>query len=90
MEFLSRGVLVRAVLFREVEEFTRSRCDLDAAMRIAERGGMRLFQCDAHLGYARLGRLPKASPTPPASTCSPPRRWSASAAITSGAGTSRS
>jgi hypothetical protein len=54
MEFVSRGLLARAALFCEVEEFTRSRHDLDEAMRIAERGGMRLHQCDAHLGYARL------------------------------------
>lgn len=54
VDHLARGLLARAALFREVEEFARSRRDLDEAMRIAERGGMRLHQCDAHLGYARL------------------------------------
>ncbi|MEM9629063.1 MAG: hypothetical protein AAGA21_22735 [Pseudomonadota bacterium] len=54
MEFLTRGLLARADLFREVEEHRESRRDLDEAVRIAERGGMRLHQCDAHLGYARL------------------------------------
>ena len=51
---IPRGLLARAALFREVGAFTKSRKDLEEAMRIAERGGMRLFQCDAHLGYARL------------------------------------
>ena len=54
MHELPRGLLARAALFREVEEFTKSWHDLDEAMRIAERGGIRLFQCDAHLGFARL------------------------------------
>jgi hypothetical protein len=31
-----------------------ARCDLGEAMRIAKRSEMRLFQCDAHLEYARL------------------------------------
>ena len=38
--------------------------DLDEVMSIAERGGMRLYQADAHLEYARLyvamGEKPKA------------------------------
>ncbi len=33
---------------------TSARRDLDEAMRIAKRSEMRLFQCDAHLEYARL------------------------------------
>jgi len=54
IEFIPRGLLARAALFRETGKVTRSWRDLDEAMRIAERGGMRLFQCDAHLGYAHL------------------------------------
>ena len=54
MEFVARGLLARAALFREVGAFTESRKDLEEARRMAERGGMRLFQCDAHLGFARL------------------------------------
>lgn len=49
-----RGLLARAVLFRKTAEFVAARRDLDEAMRIAERSEMRLFQCDAYLGYARL------------------------------------
>ena len=39
---------------REQRKFERAQQDLDEAMSIAERGGMRLFQADAHLQYARL------------------------------------
>jgi tetratricopeptide (TPR) repeat protein len=51
---LPRGLLVRAAFFCEVGECQESRLDLDEAVRIAERGGMRLHHCDVHLGYARL------------------------------------
>lgn len=44
--WVARGLLARAVLFREIEDRTGARRDLDEAMR--------LFQCDAYLGYARL------------------------------------
>ena len=54
MQELPRGLLARAASFLEVGEFPKSRHDLDEAMRIAERGGMRLFKCDAHLEYVRL------------------------------------
>ena len=47
MDFLARGLLARAALFREVETYEKSRRGLEEAMRIAERGGMRLHQCDA-------------------------------------------
>jgi tetratricopeptide (TPR) repeat protein len=52
--YLPRGLLARAALFRETGEFAMARRDLDEAMRIARRSEMRLFQCDAHLEYARL------------------------------------
>ncbi|MEM7045327.1 MAG: TIR domain-containing protein [Pseudomonadota bacterium] len=51
---LPHGLLARAAFFREAEEFTMSRRDLDEVMRIATRSGMRLFECDAHLEHARL------------------------------------
>jgi tetratricopeptide (TPR) repeat protein len=53
-EYLCQGLLARAALFRETGEFSLARRDLDETMRIARRGEMRLFQCDAHLEYARL------------------------------------
>jgi tetratricopeptide (TPR) repeat protein len=52
--WIARGLLLRAALFRETGEFVDARRDLDEAMRIAKRSEMRLFQCDAHLEYARL------------------------------------
>jgi tetratricopeptide (TPR) repeat protein len=54
MDYLPRGLLARAALFRETGELPSARRDLDEAMRIAKRSEMRLFQCDAHLEYARL------------------------------------
>ena len=54
MHYLPRGLLARAALFRETGDAPAARRDLDEAMRIARRSEMRLFQCDAHLEYARL------------------------------------
>ncbi|MGI9498498.1 MAG: hypothetical protein ACR2P3_00540, partial [Geminicoccaceae bacterium] len=51
---IPHGLLARAALFRHVGESIRSRSDIDEAMRIATRSGMRLFECDAYLEYARL------------------------------------
>ncbi|MEM9628612.1 MAG: toll/interleukin-1 receptor domain-containing protein [Pseudomonadota bacterium] len=51
---LSWGLLARVAFLREVEEFDKSRKDLGEVMRMAKRSGMRLFECDAHLEYARL------------------------------------
>jgi tetratricopeptide (TPR) repeat protein len=51
---LPRGLLARAALFRDTGDVVAARRDLDEAMRIAERGKMRLFECDGHLAYARL------------------------------------
>jgi tetratricopeptide (TPR) repeat protein len=53
-DYLTRGLLARAALFRETGDFPEARRDLDEAMRIARRSEMRLFQCDAHLESARL------------------------------------
>ncbi len=49
-----RGLLARTALFREMDKLDNARKDLDEALRIAKRGEMRLYQCDAHLEYARL------------------------------------
>ncbi len=54
MHYLPRGLLARAGLFRETCDLPAAKQDLDEAMRIARRSEMRLFQCDAHLEYARL------------------------------------
>jgi tetratricopeptide (TPR) repeat protein len=54
ISYFPRGLLARAALFREMGDPGFSRRDLDEAMRIARRSEMGLFQCDAHLEYARL------------------------------------
>jgi tetratricopeptide (TPR) repeat protein len=51
---LPRGLLARAALRRVMGDTERARADLDEAASIAERGGMRLFEADCHLEYARL------------------------------------
>jgi tetratricopeptide (TPR) repeat protein len=51
---LPRGLLARAALFRDTGDFELARRGLEEAMRIAKRSEMRLFQCDAHLEYARV------------------------------------
>jgi tetratricopeptide (TPR) repeat protein len=54
VDYLARGLLARAELRRVKSEFDRARDDLDAAMSIATRGSMGLYQADCHLEYARL------------------------------------
>jgi len=53
-DYLSRGLLTRAELYRAQGEFDKAQHDLDEAMTIAERGEMGLHQADCHLEYARL------------------------------------
>ena len=53
---IPRGFLARAALHRLKREFGPAQRDLDEAMSIAKRGGMGLFQADAHLEYVRLYR----------------------------------
>ena len=50
---LPRGLLARAELRRGTGELDKARRDLDEAFSIAARGGMRLFEADCHLAYAR-------------------------------------
>jgi tetratricopeptide (TPR) repeat protein len=49
-----RGLLARAELYRWQGAWGKAQADLEEAMDLATRSGMRLFECDAHLGWARL------------------------------------
>ncbi|MFL6290532.1 MAG: hypothetical protein ACJ759_06525, partial [Thermoanaerobaculia bacterium] len=53
---LPRGLLARAALRRLRGELAAAEADLFEALEIAERGSMRLHECDAHLEWARLCR----------------------------------
>jgi tetratricopeptide (TPR) repeat protein len=55
-DILPIGLLGRAAFRRTVAEYTAATADLDEALEIAERDGMRLHECDAHLEKARLFR----------------------------------
>ena len=48
------GLLARAALRRLQENWPSAEADLSEALEIAERGSMRLHECDAHLEWARL------------------------------------
>ena len=53
-EFIALGLLARSALCRVAGSLDRARADLEEALSIATRGGMRLHQADCHLEYARL------------------------------------
>jgi len=53
---LPRGLLARAALRRFRSDFAGAAADLTETLEIAERGPMRLHECDAHLEWARLCR----------------------------------
>ena len=53
---LPHGLLARAALRRFRSDFAGAAADLTEALEIAERGPMRLHECDAHLEWARLCR----------------------------------
>jgi len=55
-DHLPRGLLARATLRRFRSDFTGAAADLTEVLEIAERGSMHLFECDAHLEWARLCR----------------------------------
>jgi len=55
-DYLPRGLLARASLRRFRADFPCVISDLTETLEIAERGGMRLHECDAHLEWARLCR----------------------------------
>jgi len=54
IEFVSRGLLARAALYRVTADPDAATRDLAEAFEIAERGGMRLHLTVAHLERARL------------------------------------
>jgi tetratricopeptide (TPR) repeat protein len=54
LEYIVIGLLARAALLRETGDLRSARHDLHEATRIATRSEMRLYQCDAHLEFARL------------------------------------
>ena len=55
-DHLPLGLLARAALRRFRSDFPGAAADLIEALEIAERGPMRLHECDAHLEWARLCR----------------------------------
>jgi tetratricopeptide (TPR) repeat protein len=54
--FLPWGLLAQATLRRFRNNLAGAEADLYEALEIAERGSMRLHECDAHLEWARLCR----------------------------------
>lgn len=54
--YLPLGLLARAALRRFRADYSGATADLTEALEIAERGSMRLHECDAHLEWARLCR----------------------------------
>jgi len=52
--YLPWGLLARATFHRLRGNQSAAVADLSEAQEIADRGGMRLHACDAHLGWARL------------------------------------
>jgi tetratricopeptide (TPR) repeat protein len=55
-QYLPSGLLARAALRRFRSDFPGAAADLTEALEIAERGPMRLHECDARLEWARLCR----------------------------------
>jgi tetratricopeptide (TPR) repeat protein len=62
-DYLPRGLLARAEMYRLMGDYPRAQSDLAEAQRIAERGEMGLHLCDCHLEWARLC-LAQGDPTP--------------------------
>lgn len=54
LDYLPRGLLARAALYRLTGAYPQAQRDLDEALRIATRGSMRLHQADCHLESARF------------------------------------
>ena len=55
-DYLPRGLIARAALRRLRGKPAAAEADLSETLEIAERGSMRLHECDAHLEWARLCR----------------------------------
>ena len=49
-----RGLLARTELYREMQNFTAARTDLEEALSIATNGNMRLHETDCYIGFTRL------------------------------------
>jgi tetratricopeptide (TPR) repeat protein len=54
--YLPLGLLSRSALRRLLGDLVGAEADLSEALEIAERGSMRVHECDAHLEWARLCR----------------------------------
>jgi tetratricopeptide (TPR) repeat protein len=54
IHYVPHGLLARASLRRVSQDFAGAKRDLDEVMRLSKRSQMKLFECDAHLEYARL------------------------------------
>src|SRR5262249_15421711 len=54
LHHLWRGLIHRAAFYRVTDNLTGAEQDLDEALRITTRGGMRLYEADVHLELARL------------------------------------
>jgi tetratricopeptide (TPR) repeat protein len=55
-QYLPCGLLARTALRRLQKDWSAAEADLSEVMEIAERGLMRLHECDAHLEHARVCR----------------------------------
>jgi tetratricopeptide (TPR) repeat protein len=53
-EFIARGLIALAALYRVQNDFLKAWDDLEEAREIAERGGMKLWLSDYHLEAGRL------------------------------------
>jgi hypothetical protein len=53
-QYLPLGLLARAELRRVMDDVAGAQRDLEKALSSATRGGMRLYEADCHLEYARL------------------------------------
>lgn len=53
-EFTICGLLARTKLYIASDDIKNAKRDLDEAFTLAERSGMKLYQADCHLEYARL------------------------------------
>ncbi len=52
--FLVLGLLGRAAFYRVTEDWPQAHRDLEEALEMCQRSGIRLYEADAHLEYARL------------------------------------
>ena len=64
-DYLPRGLLARAALYRHTRDFARARQDLQEVFDIADGSGMRLHLTDYHLEMARLLVAESLAPCPP-------------------------